>query len=213
MVAAVKGMNNGSKIEQLGSVCALVTHKIRSIGASILLTIIIALLSYYLMPAQFNALLGSYQTQGQRAYAIAFIDLFLNNLFSSTLIVLALPAAFFLSLGLLRSWQDGLLAGLSTGILVSLLSIYILRTVFPQTLETDWPTTVLGILWVGIVNGLAIGLAGAAGGGITGRLISRRLHMGLASDEARREIRRCPKCGTEFESNPKFCSNCGRKIK
>lgn len=206
-------MNNVSKIEQLGSVCALATHKIRCIGASILLTIIIALLSYYLMPAQFNALLGSYQTQGQRAYVIAFIYLFLYNLFSSTLIVLALPAAFFLSLGLLRSWQDGLLTGLSIGILVSLLYLYILKNYFPQTLETGWLTTVLQILWVGIVNGLAIGLAGAAGGGITGRLISRRLHMSLTSAEAKKEIRRCPKCGTEFESNPKFCSNCGRKIR
>lgn len=165
------------------------------------------------MPAQFGALLSTYQTQGQRAYVIAFIDIFLNDLFSSGLIVLALPAAFLLSLALLRSWQDGLITGLSTGIIVALLSLYILKNYFPQILVTGGSTTILQTLWLGAINGLSIGLPGAAGGAIVGKLVSRRLQAGITSAEAEKRFHRCPKCGAELESNPKFCSNCGKKIK
>jgi hypothetical protein len=173
------------------------------------------------MPAQYNALLNNYQSQGERAYVIAFIDFFLNDLFSTNLIILVLPVAFLLSLALLRSWQDGLIAGLSTGIIVALLSLYILkqyslfvlRGYFPQILASEGLTIILQTLWVGAINGLVIGLAGAAGGAITGGIISYRLQAGVTSAETKKNFYRCPKCGAEFNSNPKICSNCGEKIK
>jgi prepilin signal peptidase PulO-like enzyme (type II secretory pathway) len=173
------------------------------------------------MPAQYDALLSSYQGQGQRAYVIAFIYLFLNDLFSSNLIILFLLVAFFLSLALLRSWQDGLITGLSTGIIVALLSLYVLKTYslyilktsFPQILVSEGFTFILLTLLAGAINGLAIGLAAAAGGAIVGRVISHRLQASLTSAEAKKNFYRCPRCGAEFESNPEFCSNCGEKIK
>jgi rubrerythrin len=64
-----------------------------------------------------------------------------------------------------------------------------------------------------VINGLAIGLSGAAGGAITGKLISRHLEADLSTVVAEKKFYRCPRCGTEFESNPKICSNCGKKIK
>jgi membrane protease subunit (stomatin/prohibitin family) len=93
------------------------------------------------------------------------------------------------------------------------LSLYILRQYFPEILAAGGLNTVLQTLWVGIVNGLAIGLAGAAGGAITGRLISHHLQAGLTSVEMKSTSYKCPKCGKEYESNPKFCSNCGEEIK
>jgi hypothetical protein len=165
------------------------------------------------MPVQYNALLNNYQSQGERAYVIAFIDIFLNDLFSSNLIILASLAAFLLSLAVLRSWQDGLIAGLSTGIIVALLSLYILRQYFPEILAGGGLTVILQTLWVGAINGLAIGLAGAAGGAIVGKIVSHRLQARLASTEAKKNFYRCPRCGAEFDSNPKICSNCGKKIK
>lgn len=71
---------------------------------------------------------------------------------------------------------------------------------------------ILEKLLVGIVNGLAIGLVGALGGSIAGKLVSRRVRVNLTSSETKRKFYKCPRCGVEFESNPKICSNCGKKI-
>jgi hypothetical protein len=172
-----------------------------------------AVLLYYLSPGQYDELINTYLSQGQRAYVLAFIDLFLNSMFSSAVIMIVLPTTFVLSVLLLRSWEDGLLAGLSTGLLISLLSLYMLKNYFPGTLASEGLSLVLEKLWLGIVNGLAVGLVGALGGSITGKLISRRLQVDLASSETRKEFHKCPRCGIEFESNPKICSNCGEKIK
>jgi len=157
--------------------------------------------------------LNNYQSQGQRAYVIAFTDLFLKDFFSSSLMILALLVAFLLSIALLRTWQDGLITGLSTGIIIALLSLYILKNYFPQALVAGGLTIVLQTLWEGAISGLATSLGSVAGGAIVGKLISHRLRASIPSIEAERTFYRCPRCGTEFESNPKFCSNCGKKIK
>jgi hypothetical protein len=191
----------------------LAAHKLRSIGASILLAILVALLLFYLLPGQYNVALNTYLGQGQRAYVLAFIDLFLNSLFSSGVIMIVLPTTFVLSVLLLRSWEDGLLTGLSTGLLVSLLSLYMLKNYFPGTLASGGLSLVLEKLWVGIINGLAVGLVSALGGSITGKIISRRIRTNLTSSETEKKFYKCPRCGVEFESNPKICSNCGKKIK
>jgi hypothetical protein len=106
-----------------------------------------------------------------------------------------------------------LLTGFSAGIIVALLSLYILKNYFPQILATEGLTIVLQTLWEGAVSGLGIGLGGAAGGAIVGKLISHRLRASVTSLEAEKSFYRCPRCGAEFESNPTFCSNCGKKLK
>jgi hypothetical protein len=127
--------------------------------------------------------------------------------------MIVLPATFVLSVLLLRSWEDGLLTGLSTGLLISLLSLYMLKNYFPGTLASGGLSLIMEKLWVGIINGLAVGLAGALGGSITGKIISGRLWVNLASSETKKKFYKCPRCGVEFESNPKICSNCGKKIR
>jgi len=191
----------------------LAIHKLRSLGASILLVLVLGVLSYIILTEQYKELLGKYPTQGDRAYVLAFMDMFLYGLLSTSFLLVALPTAFLLGLILLRNWKDGLLTGLMTGIVVSLLSLYVMKNYFPGELATGGTTIVLQRIWQGSVNGLIIGMSSSFGGsvGAIGVLIKkRRAAKQLA---IRKKLYKCPKCGVEFESNPEFCSNCGKRIR
>jgi hypothetical protein len=108
--------------------------------------------------------------------------------------------------------MDGLLAGLLTGVIVALLALYIIKNYFPDALVAGWLPVVLEKLWFGVVNGLAIGLVGAFGGFLRQKIITRRLAIELV-DSAAKRFYKCPKCGTEYGSNPEFCSNCGHRLR
>ena len=190
----------------------MAVHKLRSLGASILLILLLGVLSYILLTGQYEESLGKYQTQGDRAYVLAFIDLFLYGLLSTSFLLVALPLAFLLGLVLLRNWKDGLLTGLMSGVVVSLLSLYFMKTYFPEDLAAGGIAIVLQRVWQGSVNGLIIGAPGAFGGSlgaIGGFLEKRRIARQLAT----KRPYKCPKCGVEFESNPEICSNCGKRIR
>jgi hypothetical protein len=197
----------------LGSVNELAIHKLRSLGASILLILVLGVLSYILLTGQYEELLGRYPTQGDRAYVLAFIDMFLYGLLSTSFILVALPTTFLFGLILLRNWKDGILTGLMSGIVVSLLALYILKNYFPGELAAGGFAIVLQKIWQGCVNGLIIGVPGSFGGSIGaigGAVRKRRVAKELATKKG---LYRCPKCGVEFESNPEFCSNCGKRIR
>nr|MDO8135394.1 hypothetical protein [Candidatus Njordarchaeum guaymaensis] len=187
-------------------------HKLRSLGASILLILILGVLSYILLTEQYEELLGKYPTQGDRAYVLAFIDIFLYDLLSTSFLLVALPTTFLLGLILLRNWKDSLLSGLMSGIVVSLLALYVMKNYFPEELAAGGITLVLQRIWQGSVNGLIIGAPGAFGGslGSIGGLIKKRR---ITKQPATKRPYRCPECGVEFESNPEFCSNCGKRIR
>lgn len=191
----------------------LPVHKTRSIGASILLILLLAVLSYFFLSAQYQELLQTYQSQGERAYVLAFIEIFLHAPLSASFLIVALPATFLLSLLLLKSWGDGLFAGIATGIIVSLLSLYITRTYFPGILAAGGLSIILEKVWIGTECGFIMGLAGALGGAIRAELTAERTAGDLPSGSVMEKPSRCPKCGFEFESNPKICSNCGQVLR
>jgi len=190
----------------------LAIHKLRSLGASILLILILGVLSYILLTEKYEELLGKYPTQGDRAYVLAFMDMFLYDLLSTGFLLVALPTAFLLGLILLRNWKDGLLTGLMSGIVVSLLALYVMKNYFPEELAAGGITLILQRIWQGSVNGLIIGALGAFGGslGSIGGLVRKRR---ITKQLATKKPYRCPKCRVEFESNPEFCSNCGKRIR
>jgi uncharacterized membrane protein YeaQ/YmgE (transglycosylase-associated protein family) len=164
------------------------------------------------MQGQYENLLRTYQSQGQRAYIIAFTEIFLYDLFWSDSIAILLVGTFIASFLLLKTWIDGLLTGLLTGVIVALLALYIIKNYFPDTLVAGWLPVVLEKLWLGVVNGLAIGVVGAFGGFLRQKMITKRLAVELV-DSAAKRFYKCPKCGTEYGSNPEFCSNCGHRVR
>jgi hypothetical protein len=143
---------------------------------------------------------------------LAFIDIYLYGLLSTGFLVVALPIALLFGLTLLRNWKDGLLTGLMSGIVVSLLLLYVLRQYFPEELAAGGITLVLQKIWQGSLNGLIIGASGGLGGSlatIEGRMKKKRITKQLETET----LHRCPKCGIELESNPVYCANCGNRIR
>jgi hypothetical protein len=197
----------------LGSVHVLPTHKIRSFCAALLLILILAISSYFLMHGQYEQLLQTYQNQGQRAYVIAFTQVFLYSLFSSDTILVFLVIMLVVALLFLKTWGDGLLTGLLIGIIVALLSLYIIKNYFPETLAAGWLPIVLEKLWLGVVNGLLLGLAGALGGLMKQKIINKTPKVESVELAAKEKFYKCPKCGAQYESNPEYCSNCGRRLR
>jgi hypothetical protein len=196
----------------MDSVDRLTIHKLRSIGASILLILFLGVLSYILLPGQYEASLSKYSSQGERAYILAFIDIFLYGLFSTSFLLVAISTTFLFGLILLRNWEDALLTGLVSGIVVSLLELYVMKNYYPGELAAGGITLILQQIWQGSVNGLIIGVPGAFGGSlgdITRSIKRRRISKRLLT----KKLQKCPKCGIELESNPEFCSNCGKRIR
>jgi hypothetical protein len=196
----------------MDSVDRLAIHKLRSLGASVLLILVLGLLSYILLSGQYEASLEKYSNQGERAYVLAFIDIFLNGLFSTSFLLVAISTTFLFGLILLRNWEDALLTGLMSGIVVSLLELYIMKNYYPGELAAGGILLILQEIWQGSVNGLIIGVPGAFGGSIgdIARIAKRRR---ISKQLLTKKLQRCPKCGIELESNPEFCSNCGKKIR
>jgi hypothetical protein len=196
----------------MDSVDSLTFHKLRSLGASILLILVLGLLSYILLSGQYEALLDKYSNQGERAYVLVFIDIFLYGLFSTSFLLVAISTTFLFGLILLRNWEDPLLTGLMSGIIISFLELYIMKNYYPGELAAGGITLILQEIWQGSVNGLIIGVPGAFGGSI--RDIARNIKRKRISKRVlTKKLQKCPKCGIELESNPEFCSNCGKKIR
>ena len=195
-----------------GSAHILPTHVVRSLCAAILLLVVLALLSYLLMPSQYEDLLQSYASQGERAYVVAFIQLFLYDLISSSSIVILLVMTFIVSFLLLKSWSDGVLMGLLASITVILLALYITKNYLTNELVAGWWPVLSDKLSSGILTGLILGLAGAFGGFTKQKILSAKL--GHGSDSATESsFYKCPKCGATYGSNPEFCSNCGSRLR
>jgi hypothetical protein len=197
----------------LGSARTMSTHLIRSLCTALLLLLIFAVLSYLLMSVQYEDLLQTFSSQGERAYVIAFIQLFLNDLISSAAIVIFVLVAFLISILFLKSWTDGILMGLLLGVTVALLAFYITKNYFPGELAAGWLPVLYENLRSGFLMGLILGSAGALGGLAKQKIISARINRKVADIASEKSFYKCPKCGTIYESNPEFCSNCGHRLR
>lgn len=68
-------------------------------------------------------------------------------------------------------------------------------------------------LWAGIETGFILSLPGVVGGLAKQGMVARRTRVELVDSASKKEFYKCPKCGVEYESNPEFCTNCGRRLR
>lgn len=155
----------------------------------------------------------TYAYQGERAYVIAFTRIFLYDLLSSGPIVILLTITFIVSFLLLKSWTDGILMGLLAGIIVALLALYVTKNYLTEELAAGWLPVFSDRIWFGFLNGLVFGLVAALGGLMRQKMLSMKVGIELGVSHDEKIFYKCHKCGASFDSNPEFCSNCGRKLR